>query len=136
MQINSMDAMTRSIEYSYDKAGAAAGMKNQNSVASTEKANLDSMENQGAPQNQTPEEQKQAAVSNNFVKKVVEKANKQLSMRKSTLEFSVHDRLNEVMVKVIDTETKKVIREIPSEKILDMMANMLEMAGLLVDEKG
>jgi len=32
------------------------------------------------------------------------------------------------MVKVIDSETKEVIREIPPEKILDMVAAMLEMA--------
>ena len=39
------------------------------------------------------------------------------------------------MVKVVDTETKEVVREIPSEKILDILANILEMAGLLVDER-
>jgi flagellar protein FlaG len=39
------------------------------------------------------------------------------------------------MVKVVDTETQEVIREIPSEKILDMVANILEMAGILVDER-
>jgi flagellar protein FlaG len=39
------------------------------------------------------------------------------------------------MVKVIDENTGEVIREIPPKKILDMVANMLELAGLLVDER-
>jgi uncharacterized FlaG/YvyC family protein len=42
---------------------------------------------------------------------------------------------DDIIVKIIDTDTKEVIREIPSEKILDMFANMLELAGLLVDER-
>jgi flagellar protein FlaG len=39
------------------------------------------------------------------------------------------------MVKVIDINTREVIREIPPEKILDMVATMLEMAGIIVDER-
>jgi len=39
------------------------------------------------------------------------------------------------MVKVIDINTNEVIREIPPEKILDMVATMLEMAGIIVDER-
>jgi flagellar protein FlaG len=39
------------------------------------------------------------------------------------------------MVKVIDNETQEVIQEIPPEKILDMVAKMWEVAGILVDER-
>ena len=39
------------------------------------------------------------------------------------------------MVKVIDKDTDEIIREIPSEKVLDMVAKMWELNGLLVDEK-
>ena len=39
------------------------------------------------------------------------------------------------MVKVVDPNTDKVIREIPPEKILDMVAKMWEVVGLFVDEK-
>jgi flagellar protein FlaG len=39
------------------------------------------------------------------------------------------------MVKVVDSETGEVIREIPPEKLLDMFANMLELAGLIIDER-
>lgn len=49
--------------------------------------------------------------------------------------FSVHKATKEIMVKVVNVETGDVIREIPPEKILDMVASMLEMVGVLVDEK-
>ena len=39
------------------------------------------------------------------------------------------------MVKVIDAETNEVIREIPPEKILDLVATIWEMMGLIIDEK-
>ena len=39
------------------------------------------------------------------------------------------------MVKVIDQNTDEIIREIPPEKILDMVAALWEMAGIIVDRK-
>ncbi|MDD4707168.1 MAG: flagellar protein FlaG, partial [Firmicutes bacterium] len=40
-----------------------------------------------------------------------------------------------IMVKVINDETDEIIREIPPEKILDMVAKIWELAGLMVDRK-
>ncbi|MGI6084067.1 MAG: flagellar protein FlaG [Acetivibrionales bacterium] len=74
-------------------------------------------------------------LSNAFVEKAINKANYTFEIQNRSLRFKIHERLNEVMVKVIDSETEEVIREIPPEKLLDMFANMLELAGLLVDER-
>ncbi len=82
----------------------------------------------------TPEESR-IALSEKMVIGAIERANKAMVASNRALEFSVHAGTKEIMVKVIDTETKEVIREIPSEKILDMVANILEMAGILVDER-
>ena len=38
-------------------------------------------------------------------------------------------------IKVLDSESQEVVKEIPSEKSLEMFARMLEIEGLLVDEK-
>ncbi len=73
--------------------------------------------------------------STRLVKAAVDKANKQMSVRDTSLRFEAHEKTGEMIVRIIDTNTKEVIREIPSEKILDMVANMLEMAGILVDER-
>ena len=39
------------------------------------------------------------------------------------------------MIKVINKQTQEVIREIPPEKILDIVANLWKIAGLIIDEK-
>ena len=67
--------------------------------------------------------------------KAIEKANKQFRTFDRRLEFSIHDATKEIMVKVVNTSDDTVIREIPSEKVLDMVAHMWEIAGILVDEK-
>lgn len=65
----------------------------------------------------------------------IEQANKHFRTFDRRLEFSIHEATKEIMVKVINTEDDKIIREIPSEKVLDMVAHMWELAGILVDEK-
>lgn len=81
------------------------------------------------------EESNGVAISEKMLIQTIEKANKELVVANRALEFSVHEKTKEIIVKVIDVETKEVIREIPSEKILDMLANILEIAGILVDER-
>ena len=39
------------------------------------------------------------------------------------------------MIKIIDKDSKEVLKEYPPEKTLDMIAKVWEVAGLLVDEK-
>lgn len=74
-------------------------------------------------------------LSEKTIKEVIENTNKKLESTDKKFEFSVHEQTNEIMVKVINKETDEVIREIPSEKILDMVAKMMELAGLFVDER-
>ncbi|HAN10732.1 MAG TPA: flagellar biosynthesis protein FlaG [Clostridiales bacterium] len=65
----------------------------------------------------------------------VETANKKLEGANTEFRFSVHEATNQVSVKVLNKDTGEVIREIPPEKILDMVAKMWEMAGIFVDER-
>lgn len=67
--------------------------------------------------------------------KVIERANKALQGATTTFEFSIHERTKQIMVKVLDKDNGTVIREIPPEKTLDMVARLWEMAGILVDER-
>ncbi len=67
--------------------------------------------------------------------KALEQINKSLVSFNREMKVSVHDKLNRIMVKVIDKEQNKVIREIPPEKVLDAFAVALELAGVLIDEK-
>ena len=66
---------------------------------------------------------------------LIERANKAINGSNKSFEYSIHKATNQIMVKVIDKDTNEVIREIPSEKILDMVAKMWELNGLFVDER-
>jgi flagellar protein FlaG len=69
------------------------------------------------------------------VEKAVDKLNKFLEDENVHAEYSIHDKLRDVMIKIVNSDTKEVILEIPPKKILDMVAKMCEMVGILVDKK-
>lgn len=68
-------------------------------------------------------------------KTAINELNQKLKGTKTKCEYSFYEDLNRVAIKVIDQETKEVVREIPPEKALDMLEKRWEIAGLLVDEK-
>ncbi|OWA36187.1 flagellar biosynthesis protein FlaG [Saccharibacillus sp. O16] len=65
----------------------------------------------------------------------LQKAIQAIQGPQKSLEISVHEKTHAIMVKVLNKETGDVIREIPSEKILDVVAKMMEFTGILVDKK-
>lgn len=75
----------------------------------------------------------QGQPTNEQIRQAVEKLNK--NMKNSDLQFGIHEATNRVTIKVIDHESKEVIKELPPEKTLDMIAKVWEMAGILVDER-
>ena len=75
-------------------------------------------------------------LSEKSIKEAIENTNKKLIATDRKFEFSIHEETNDIIVRVINKETDEIIREIPSEKILDMVAKMMELAGLFINEKG
>ena len=75
------------------------------------------------------------ANSNNTdaLKQAVEKINKKMS--NSVAQYGIHEATKRVTIKIVDKDTKEVIREFPPEETLDMIAKAWELAGLMVDEK-
>lgn len=51
------------------------------------------------------------------------------------LKFSINRELNQVIVKVIDRQTDKVIKELPPEEIQRLHVRLREAIGLLIDEE-
>ena len=82
---------------------------------------------------QNMKEQQQQQPTNEQIKKAVEQMNK--SMFNSEAVFGIHEGTNRVTIKIVDKDTKEVIKELPPEKTLDMIAKVWEMAGILVDER-
>ena len=67
--------------------------------------------------------------------RTIERAVKSLEGPQTTLDISIHEKTHDIMVKVINKDTGELIREVPPEKTLDLVAKMMEIAGILVDEK-
>ena len=93
--------------------------------------NVQTSQPQAASQTQTLAEQQSA--ENEKLKKAIEKMNEQLPH--SEAKFGIHEATNRVMIKLVDKDTQEVIKEIPPEKTLDMLAKSMEIAGVLVDQK-
>ena len=50
-------------------------------------------------------------------------------------EFGYNEPTNRITIKIKDKDTDEVIKEIPSEKALEMLAKAWELAGIIVDER-
>lgn len=68
------------------------------------------------------------------VEKAVNKLNKFLEDDATHAEYSIHKDLGTMMIKVIDDKTQKVLLEVPSKKVLDMIASMCKSFGI-IDKK-
>lgn len=77
----------------------------------------------------------QIAQDREQIMKDLERAIRAIQGPQKTLEISVHDATHTIMIKVKNQENGDVIREIPSEKILDVFSSMMEHAGIIVDKK-
>ena len=87
----------------------------------------------GKDGNRDDSQAKQTISENSQIKKAVDEINKKA--HNSEAVFGIHDATNRVTIKIVDKDTKKVLKEYPPEKTLGMIAKVWEMAGLLVDQK-
>ncbi len=92
---------------------------------------VESSQNKSEANNATEQNAEQAG--NEQIRKAVEKLNK--NMAHSEAVFGIHEDTNRVTIKIVDRDTKEVIKELPPEKTLDMIAKVWELAGIMVDEK-
>ncbi|GIP42149.1 flagellin [Paenibacillus sp. J45TS6] len=65
----------------------------------------------------------------------IERALKTLEGPQTILDINIHEKTHDIIVRVLNKETGELIREIPPEKMLDLVAKMMEIAGILVDKK-
>lgn len=91
---------------------------------------------EGNEKNQNGDEGKNIQdVSPEKVKSAIADINKKIAPTQTQCEFKYHEKTHRITITVRDKQTDEVIKEIPPEKTLDMIAKTLELAGLLVDEK-
>ena len=89
---------------------------------------------QGGGQQQGALNEQQQEAQNERIKEAISKLNKRINDNEEAV-FGIHEGTNRVTIKMVDKETKKVVKEFPPDKTLDMIAKIWELAGIMVDEK-
>ncbi|CAM3698128.1 MULTISPECIES: flagellar protein FlaG [Paenibacillus] len=76
------------------------------------------------------------SVSERAVLDAINKVNKVLEGAPQKFEYKVHESTGDMIVKVINKETNMVIREIPPEKLIELVEKLQQLAsGAIIDEK-
>jgi flagellar protein FlaG len=83
----------------------------------------------------TTQPAEEAAPRSEGVVAAVKKINDFIQVIRRDLQFSVDEDTGMTVVKVMDAETEEVIRQIPSEEVLAIAANLEEARGLLFKAK-
>lgn len=104
-------------------------------VTSAKPASADSVSAEAASAELSPVVAKQPP-SIVQLQRLIESMNKTMQQNNSSLEFSVDGSSEKVLVKLIDTSTGDVIRQIPSKEILAIAQSIEQMQqGLLLNKK-
>ncbi|MEK3789577.1 flagellar protein FlaG [Paenibacillus sp. FSL K6-1230] len=69
------------------------------------------------------------------LRNLIDHGNKVLQRLDTKLQWSVNEKSNQLFVKVVDTQTNEILREIPPEKYLELVQNLCEQVGLFLDER-
>ncbi|KEH98113.1 flagellar protein FlaG [Clostridium massiliodielmoense] len=76
------------------------------------------------------------SISKHEISEAVNKINDYLKGEDTHIEYETYEGFkNQFIIKIVDNITKKTIKEIPPKKILDMVAEICRLAGVIVDEK-
>ncbi len=125
---------------SMQNSGNALALRPQHTIsphataqANSEAAKIVSPERGRAP-NKEAEKLSQKDVAEQ-VKQGVKEINTQLNLANHAIRFSVDDKSQDLVVKVVDTETDKIIRQIPAEEILRLREHMKDLSGMIVEEE-
>ncbi|WP_315121928.1 flagellar protein FlaG [uncultured Clostridium sp.] len=69
------------------------------------------------------------------LKKAVDTLNKNFNDKSTYLEYEVYGKTNNIIVRIMDRNTKEIVKEIPPKKIIDMVDKLCELAGVFMDKK-
>lgn len=75
-----------------------------------------------------------AAISVEELQAAIDTLNEFMKQGQRSLSFSVDNSADEVVVQVVDTETKELVRQIPNEETLRIKQHLESMLGLLFNE--
>ena len=65
---------------------------------------------------------------------IVDKLNNTVKGHEPKISFSYHEKINRVIMKIIDSDTNEVVREIPAKDVVKLLENLNEYIGVFFDE--
>lgn len=87
-------------------------------------------------QNQTQQKKSQEVIfSKEELQKKVDEINEYVLGFNAQFSFKVHEGTGRTFVRLIDMQTHDVIKEIPPENMLDVVAGIWDLMGIVVDRK-
>jgi flagellar protein FlaG len=131
MDISGVNQITQTVNSVQNTSPANDSSTNTVGTNNNTRANV-----QNANQNVTKDSKSNEKPINEVeLRKAVDKLNKFMEDDNVSVEYSVHPQFKDTMIKIIDKSTGNVITECPPKKILDMVAKMCELAGIIFDKK-
>lgn len=126
MSIQSVTLPTQASALQYDVAGSKAEARVNAAQAEQAATSNDKAKESKEPKNKfSPEE----------LRKATDNLNKVVSLYAAELKFTIDEVSGVDVVKVINTDTKEVIRQIPSEEMVKIAESIDRLQGLLVRQQ-
>jgi len=75
------------------------------------------------------------SISKNDIKSLVEKLNSSISTLNDRVKFSYSEDAKALVVKVIDSKTGQVIRQIPPEELIKLEASLSQSIGIIFNKE-
>ena len=69
------------------------------------------------------------------VQKAVDKLNKLFEDKPTHAKYETYGKSKTMIVDIVDNATNKVVQQIPSKQIVDMIDTFCQLAGILVDKR-
>lgn len=117
------------------QADTAAEQYVQQAQSATQKAVVSTKAGDGTQDSKTGSDSKRDMQSDIEAMKNVAKDVNKIINKNTIAEFGYHEETHRITIKIKDKDTDEIIKEIPSEKALELLEKAWELAGILVDEK-
>lgn len=105
-------------------------------VADTQSVNLDSGHKitQKASSSSTQENKAEEDLKENLTQ-LSDRLNQQMQFLDTNIRFAINDELNRVYINVVEKDTNKIIKQIPTEEALNIAEYFSKAVGLLYDKE-
>lgn len=128
MEINAVKAVESAINYPV--------VSNSDNKAGLQKAGVenDKLKGQAESADKAKEKDKKE-LTKDEINEINGVLNTFMNTIDSDLHFVLHDKTKELMLQVVDRRDNKVVKEIPSRDMLDVIARIRESVGALFDKR-